>query len=307
MTDGSQRELLSICIPTYNRVGYLRDLLRSILDQIQKHGLTPRDLGICISDNASPDETRRVCAEMLGSYGGTVYHRNDTNIGGNANIIQVRTLTRGRYTWVMGDDELLCDRALPNILGALAKHEPGLLLAYGASYRLNMTVPALFPTYKEFAAACMRQNAHALAEHTLISSNIYLTECFDFDCAWATIRGDAAQSYSYPHMFGVLKPLIQRKLPVFLPDFPTIDLRTTRAAKAGRWDDLDAVWIEYFTWLRNELDYPGLDPAAPSRLARRLIWRNLLTNPFGYIWSYRVQLLNPSAYKFLFRRLTRRY
>ena len=49
---------LSICIPTYNRAEYLKEALDSIIKQIND---TNRDkVEICISDNASEDNTKEL-------------------------------------------------------------------------------------------------------------------------------------------------------------------------------------------------------------------------------------------------------
>ena len=50
--------LLSVCIPTYNRAKNLENCLNSIKIASQK--IHPSFVEICISDNASTDETSRV-------------------------------------------------------------------------------------------------------------------------------------------------------------------------------------------------------------------------------------------------------
>jgi abequosyltransferase len=49
----SAKPLLTIAIPTYNRAGYLKELLSILADQLKDE---PR-VELIISDNASPDET----------------------------------------------------------------------------------------------------------------------------------------------------------------------------------------------------------------------------------------------------------
>jgi glycosyltransferase involved in cell wall biosynthesis len=303
------RELLSICIPTFNRSNYLADLLASITRQMAAASLGPKDIRVYISDNASSDNTASLCAKYSQETSFVEYSRNQTNIGGNANIIHVRTLSQGQYTWVTGDDELICDEALPNLIKVLRKFQPGLLLTYHDKYDLSMPVPQCFPDYRAFTQECMSKNPNALAEHTLISSNIYRSDCFDLGYAQTFLSAGSTKSFGYPHMFGMIRPLNLLHLPVYVAEFPVIALRDQRASGGGQgvWEDMDALWVEYFKWLKNELKLPELDPAAPSQGARKLLVKRIICNPFQFAWQYRHEMTNPSAWRFLFRRLFRKF
>ena len=59
---------LSICIPTYNREPFLRELLNSIVEQAN-----PTDVQIAISDNASSDKTKELVDEFKKIYSNIVY------------------------------------------------------------------------------------------------------------------------------------------------------------------------------------------------------------------------------------------
>ena len=50
------KPLLSICIPTYNRSGYLEQCLESIVHQERFD-----EIEVIISDNCSTDDTEAVC------------------------------------------------------------------------------------------------------------------------------------------------------------------------------------------------------------------------------------------------------
>ena len=297
-------ELLSICIPTFNRAKSLDELLGSIAFQIRTFDLKADDIKVYVSDNASPDSTPDVVRKWAPLLHDAVYSRNQTNIGGNANIIHVRTLSQGQYTWVLGDDDLLCDGALPKLINTLREDNIGLLIAYHSKYALNIPLPHRSANYREFARVCIQCNPHALAEHTLISSNIYRTDCFDYGFAQACMDSVKGNLFGYPHMFGLLRPLNKLGLPIVVPDYPVIRLQSLRiSTRTNSWSDMDAVWIQYFKWIKMEMDLPELDPTAPSRIAQRQMIRRLLSNPFFFIWSYRWELTSLQAYRFFFRRL----
>lgn len=73
--------LVSICIPTYNRLSYLKKCVQSIVSQPEfQNG----KVEIAISDNVSTDGTKEWCEEQVEKYrkqGNFIYHRNDYNTG----------------------------------------------------------------------------------------------------------------------------------------------------------------------------------------------------------------------------------
>ena len=294
-------EVLSICIPTRNRAKYLRELLSAFARQVAESGLGPEEVVFYISDNTSDDATPEVIREFAGQVPRVIYQRNPANIGADRNILQVRTMGRGKYIWVVGDDELLADQALVNLLRLIRQGEPGLILAYDAKYDLRLRVPQVFADFRAFAEECIHTNVHALAQHSLISSNIYRADCYDFDFARQTLHT------SYPQLYGMIRPLFEKNATVVLPDFPIIIMRETPApAVDGFWiNDLDALWVDYFKWLRSELQLPELDPNAPSRHARRALIKRIVRHPLRFLANNRRSILTPSAYLFVLNRLFR--
>ncbi|MEM3245846.1 MAG: glycosyltransferase family 2 protein [Candidatus Micrarchaeaceae archaeon] len=96
---------LSICIPTYNRERYLKELLDSILE----NGISEDNLGkieICISDNDSEDNTEQIVNEISKtSKIPVVYNKNPKNMGADYNFLKVVEIANGEYCWLMGSDD----------------------------------------------------------------------------------------------------------------------------------------------------------------------------------------------------------
>ena len=294
-------ELLSICIPTRNRAKYLDELLSSYAQQLNAAKLAGDQVAFYISDNASDDETPEIIRAFEKKVPCAHGSRHPANIGGGGNVVHARTLARGEYAWVVGDDELLCENALVNVLNLIKQHRPGLILAYNSRYHLKLAVPQIFPTYRDFAAECVRTNLHALAEHSLISSNIFRTDCYDAEYARQNIPT------SFPHMFGIIRPLTQKKAAVVLPASPIITVRAAPApALDGQWINLDEAWVNYFTWLRDELKLPELDPNGPSEHARQAMLAKMTGSPLKFLASNWRSAFQPSAYRFVFNRMFRR-
>jgi len=108
----TDRPLLTIAIPTFNRAPYLRELLSALFDQLIAQ---PR-VELIVSDNASPDETPALIQGYQDRGLRIRYIRNETNIGADANFLQCFELARGKYVWIVGDDDIIPSGALDRVL-----------------------------------------------------------------------------------------------------------------------------------------------------------------------------------------------
>jgi glycosyltransferase involved in cell wall biosynthesis len=84
---------------TYNRSADLQRTLTAFLEA----GLT--DIRLHVLDNASTDETAAVVAAAQVQWPSLTYHRNQYNIGGNANILRAVEIASSEYSWIVGDDD----------------------------------------------------------------------------------------------------------------------------------------------------------------------------------------------------------
>lgn len=101
---------LSICIPTYNRADYLKNLLDSIL--IQK---TTLKFEVRIQDNDSSDHTKDIVSDFCRNFPYCVYEKNDHNLGGKVNIRKCTESAIGKYLLIIGDDDILISDAIEQI------------------------------------------------------------------------------------------------------------------------------------------------------------------------------------------------
>jgi len=110
MKDGP---ILSICIPTFNRAGYLKECLLSLLASAKEN---IDQLEIIVNDNASTDETALIVRDFQKVYPLIKYFCNSENIGANQNSIKVAQMGTGKYIWVFGDDDKVTIDAIPKVL-----------------------------------------------------------------------------------------------------------------------------------------------------------------------------------------------
>ena len=118
--------LLSICIPTYNRAPYLKEMLTRLIDQIKE--LPCQDIiELFISDNCSTDNTFSIVKEFEITAPYLKYYKNETNLGMDGNFINCFNKAKGKFVWLLGDDDYLLPGKLKVILDILKRKDYGLI------------------------------------------------------------------------------------------------------------------------------------------------------------------------------------
>lgn len=104
---------LSICIPTYNRAESLKECLDSILPAVESY----RDkIEVIISDNDSADNTQGIIKNFQNRFEFIRVNKNTVNVGAPRHFPLVVGLTKGKYVWVIGDDDKIVPEAIKNVL-----------------------------------------------------------------------------------------------------------------------------------------------------------------------------------------------
>jgi abequosyltransferase len=105
--------VLSICIATRNRADVIGETLKSILSQMSGA------VEIVVLDGASTDNTRQVVESHQPGCAGLRYHRLAINGGIDRDFDRAVEEARGRYCWLMSDDDLLRPGAVAAVLAAI--------------------------------------------------------------------------------------------------------------------------------------------------------------------------------------------
>jgi glycosyltransferase involved in cell wall biosynthesis len=112
------RPLLTCAISTYNRAGWLHHSLDRLIEATRPW----RDsIEVVVCDNASTDRTPEVVARHLSTPGFTAT-RNLENVGMLGNLGMTARASRGEYIWILGDDDLIIDGAIEQVLTGLERH-----------------------------------------------------------------------------------------------------------------------------------------------------------------------------------------
>lgn len=126
-SNGTQ-PLLSVCIPTYERAVALKRQLAWLAGELNGF----EDLiEVVISDNASTDDTPTVMAEWAATWPSlsVTSRRNPVNLGWMRNFESCVRAARGRYCWLVGDDDTMYQGTLGVVVDQL-RDDPDLALLY---------------------------------------------------------------------------------------------------------------------------------------------------------------------------------
>jgi glycosyltransferase involved in cell wall biosynthesis len=137
MRPDAARPLLTIAIPTYNRVEHLDELLAVLQPQL---AALPQ-VELLLSDNASDDGTAELIAlarERFGTAGiRLTTYRHAVNVGADANFVSCYRRAQGHFFWICGDDDLIVPGALAKVVSHLQAPDGApaeLDLIYATSY-----------------------------------------------------------------------------------------------------------------------------------------------------------------------------
>lgn len=108
---------LSICIPTFNMSPFLEECIESIVINTSKEKLP--FIEVCISDNASTDNTQEMINKYKNSEFNFIYHKNNENIGPEANFLQAIELASGEYCILLGADDAINESTINNLLNEI--------------------------------------------------------------------------------------------------------------------------------------------------------------------------------------------
>lgn len=129
-----KKPILSICIPTFNRSGYLYFALKSIVDQdIFKN---TNNIEVVICDNCSTDLTEEITKIFTDKYPNKIkYHKNETALG-DKNFEKALSLASGEVLKLHNDNFMVNDGALDLVVKKIIElraEKPMIFFANGNS------------------------------------------------------------------------------------------------------------------------------------------------------------------------------
>jgi glycosyltransferase involved in cell wall biosynthesis len=160
-------ELIHCLIITYNRA----DCLHNTLTRLAASPF--RETQITILDNASTDGTEGVTREFASQFPHYEVIRHPYNIGGPCNLLRAFELSRGRYTWVLADDDQLNPVDLSDIHEVMAADTAEVISL--ALFGRTAETSGKFYTYEEAA----RDGIFFFGCCSMITNTVFKTSLLD--------------------------------------------------------------------------------------------------------------------------------
>ena len=119
--------LLSIIIPTFNRVSFLETTVNCFVDQIKADRLESA-VEVIIGNNASEDATSAFVNNIKAQYDFINGFNHPRNLGFSKNVEFLLKEARGKHILICGDDDLLRNGAIAYILKCIEEKKPNFIL-----------------------------------------------------------------------------------------------------------------------------------------------------------------------------------
>jgi glycosyltransferase involved in cell wall biosynthesis len=216
---------LTVAIPTYNRLNYLKELLPELIKQCKPYS----DIEIIVSNNCSTDGT----GEYLATLPGIQTWTNTRNVGAAENFVLCVESSQGKYVWLFGDDDLLCKGGIDNVMDTLRVYKASLLIV-----GLGQDNPVSFDSLAIFV---QDSPTKLLVDHTLITCNIFKKELFNCEV-----------SREYWRDYGAMRAImssLKQKGSVYISNLPTIKIRENRAPFNENTGPIRIMQLSYLRYL----------------------------------------------------------
>jgi glycosyltransferase involved in cell wall biosynthesis len=191
---------VSICIPTYNRAARLEKLLAQLCPMVVSCSQSGR-IQICVSDNASDDDTAEVLSSYQKKYTFLEVRRNPRNLGFGRNLWAVAHIAEGEYIYFTGDDDAFCPNGLEVLLKACTEQDAGLIL-FGA-HPTDRSLARGFSQEEVVSITALEDYIENLGMFyaSFIGNLCFKRGVFFDNCD----IGESVKLSAYPHMFPVLR------------------------------------------------------------------------------------------------------
>lgn len=117
--------LLSICIPAYNGGKYLIECLDSIFPQVKD-----LEVEVVAIDDVSKDESFELLTQYKKRHLSPFFRliRNKKNLGFDRNVLEVISQGRGKFCWLLGQDDKLLSGSIKSLIGEIKTHPDAVLI-----------------------------------------------------------------------------------------------------------------------------------------------------------------------------------
>jgi glycosyltransferase involved in cell wall biosynthesis len=265
---------LSICIPTYNRVSYLKKTIKSILLSNRQ------DFDLVISDNCSTDNTQDFCLSISLQDSRLKYFRNNQNLGISQNVYQCIINANSEYIYFLSDEDEFKSEMIDRAFNLLDSNYSAILSSVYDTHNNNFYIKRHTESFKNFNYDLIRQM------HTYISGIIVKKTYLNLEFLEKSVKD---QNNIYPHIPVLLMCFLKGNC------YVTSEILCNKGVQEFRSSNNSFISNEFIS--KSE-DLPFYHPInrvkqlvffgnMTKSITNNLSYRNIIYKHFGY-WAVRV-------------------
>lgn len=253
---------LSICIATYNRCNFICETLDSVLTQIDEN------IEIIIVDGGSKDKTREKVTPYLKKHDNIFYYQEETNSGVDCDYDKSIKYARGKYCWLLPDDDLVIPGSIARILQIINENYDLIVLnseLWNADFSINLNS-------KMHTLPCDRiyniDDGDKIFEE-LSTCLSYIGSTLIKKSVWLSRERASYYGSLFIHVGMIFqRPSLKNVIAV---SEPFIKIRYGN----GMWTPRSfEIW--YFKWPRLIWSFPEFDDTSKIKIISEEPWRNML-------------------------------
>jgi glycosyltransferase involved in cell wall biosynthesis len=198
--------LLTIAVPTYNRMAVLPELFNSFLQYQSRVDFT-NEIQFLFVNNNSTDGTRSFLDANIKLLNTGKVINNTWNVGGDLNFIKCIEYSDSEYVWLFGDDDLFLPDRISSIVETIKSTKADIYIQ-NILFLKNDKIFNSIKDYVEFLNS--KSEFTYLLKMTLITNNIFKKNRFNSDYAYLKLHTN------YAHVYGLFNNIYSDKLNIYL-------------------------------------------------------------------------------------------
>ena len=132
------KPLISIVIPSNNRTELLDEAILSIITEPSWNS----ECELCISDNSNGNGTENLIRNKYSGSPQIFYRRSLDAPSLDENVNMAISMARGKYVWIFGDDDLIVENFLAELITYLKNSSPDIVILNSCSFQEQGQVEA---------------------------------------------------------------------------------------------------------------------------------------------------------------------
>lgn len=263
--------LLTIAIPTFNRISKVIERIGELLPQLGN------GVEVIIFDNASEssveDAVRSSFGELIDQR--FTFYRNKSNVGLAANLCKCFEHAEGQWLWILGDDDAVTTNAVENIIEEIDNDD------YSLGYVSFSTSIYTHEAKRKFSNLSGFTDAKAV--RACLSNLLFISSgCYRTGALLPHLRAGHLMIYSHvPHLAILASMLADDKWCVVTS--------TKKLVNRSPYDPKEAwSYLKVISGLPALLDMEGIDPAMSEIVAKIISdirWRPFVGAGIHYIFN----------------------